>query len=145
MAAEEDAAGLECELLGKWGSFGWWLQVFLGAVCMASLIGKRFTDKVRRSWKVWFFDTAKQGTQALMNHIINIGLALASGWKSRLIHAIGIGSTCLWIAHWVWPLCNVSIAANVLLDLNLQGVVITVTLLILRTSYGNCWTGRQVG
>ena len=25
------------------------------------------------------------------------------------------------------------------------GVVITVTLLILRTSYGNCWTGRQVG
>ncbi len=74
---------------------------------------------------------------------------------------------------------NVFIAANVLLDLNLQGtwlvrfaqksdllysyiiysshlpflkpdsrpagVVIMVTLLILRTSYGNCWTGRQVG
>jgi len=81
MAAEEDveAAGLECELLGKWGSFGWWLQVFLGAVCMASLIGKRFTDKVRRSWKVWFFDTAKQGTQALMNHIINIGLSMGFG------------------------------------------------------------------
>eukprot|EP00435_Cladocopium_sp_Y103_P050124 s2735_g15.t1 len=80
MAAEDaEAAGLECELLGKWGSFGWWLQVFLGAVCMASLIGKRFTDKVRRSWKVWFFDTAKQGTQALMNHIINIGLSMGFG------------------------------------------------------------------
>ncbi|CAJ1410742.1 unnamed protein product [Effrenium voratum] len=81
MAAEEDveAAGLECELLGQWGSFGWWLQVFLGAVCMASLIGKRFTDKVRRPWKVWFFDTAKQGTQALMNHIINIGLSMGFG------------------------------------------------------------------
>lgn len=81
MAAEEDvqAAGLECELLGQWGSFGWWLQIFLGAVCMASLIGKRFTDKVRRAWKVWFFDTAKQGTQALMNHIINIGLSMGFG------------------------------------------------------------------
>lgn len=76
LTSYSQAAGLECELLGKllglvtamspgvpghisglrrltakhsgsagwtprWGSFGWWLQVFLGAVCMASLIGKR--------------------------------------------------------------------------------------------------------
>ncbi|CAE7262025.1 glmS [Symbiodinium sp. CCMP2456] len=50
---------------------------------LVSLVGKRFTDKVRRPWKVWFFDTAKQGTQALMNHIINIGLSMGFGeWLS---------------------------------------------------------------
>ena len=32
---------LPCHVSLRWGSFGWWLQVFLGAVCMASLIGKR--------------------------------------------------------------------------------------------------------
>mmetsp|Transcript_23045 Transcript_23045/g.43316 ORF Transcript_23045/g.43316 Transcript_23045/m.43316 type:complete len:280 (+) Transcript_23045:114-953(+) len=80
MAQEDvEASGLECELLGKWGSFGWWLQVFLGTVCLTSLVGKRFTDKVRRPWKVWFFDTAKQGTQALMNHVINIALSMGFG------------------------------------------------------------------
>eukprot|EP00747_Dinoflagellata_sp_TGD_P170122 gnl/TRDRNA2_/TRDRNA2_200877_c0_seq1.p1 gnl/TRDRNA2_/TRDRNA2_200877_c0~~gnl/TRDRNA2_/TRDRNA2_200877_c0_seq1.p1 ORF type:complete len:356 (-),score=62.35 gnl/TRDRNA2_/TRDRNA2_200877_c0_seq1:38-1042(-) len=72
-------SAMQCELLGRWGSFGWWLQAFLGLVCLASLVGKRFTDKVRRPWKVWFFDTSKQGVQAMMNHLMNIGLSKAFG------------------------------------------------------------------
>lgn len=70
---------MECELLGRKGSFSWWLQVFLIGACMTSLVGKRFTDTVRRPWKVWFFDSSKQGVQAAMVHFINIGLSVAFG------------------------------------------------------------------
>ncbi|CAE8631683.1 unnamed protein product, partial [Polarella glacialis] len=66
---------IECELLGEWGSFSWWLQVFLASACLVSLVGKRFTDRVRRPWKVWFFDMAKQGVQAFMTHLLNIVLS----------------------------------------------------------------------
>mmetsp|Transcript_45165 Transcript_45165/g.82694 ORF Transcript_45165/g.82694 Transcript_45165/m.82694 type:complete len:329 (+) Transcript_45165:6-992(+) len=76
---EIESPVLQCELLGKWGSFGWWLQAFLGLTCLVSLVGKRFTDTVRRPWKVWFFDTSKQFVQACLNHLINIGLSMAFG------------------------------------------------------------------
>lgn len=66
-----------CQLLAT--SFGWWLQVFLGAACFVTLVGKRFTDKVRRPWKVWFFDTSKQGLSALVIHFVNILLSMAFG------------------------------------------------------------------
>lgn len=77
--SEFESPVLQCELLGKWGSFGWWLQAFLGLTCLVSLVGKRFTDQVRRPWKVWFFDTSKQFVQACLNHLINIGLSVAFG------------------------------------------------------------------
>lgn len=73
------AAHIECELLGRSGSFSWWLQIVLISVCMVSLVGKRFTDTVRRPWKVWFFDSSKQGVQAGMVHFLNIGLSVAFG------------------------------------------------------------------
>lgn len=66
-----------CQLLSS--SFGWWLQVLLGAVCFVSLVAKRFTDKVRRPWKVWFFDTSKQGISAVLIHFLNILLSMAFG------------------------------------------------------------------
>jgi len=70
-----------CQLLST--SFGWWLQLFLGLVSFISLLGKRFTDKVRRPWKVWFFDTSKQGLSALLIHFVNILLSMAFGeWLS---------------------------------------------------------------
>jgi len=51
----------------------------LGVFCLASLIGKRFTDRIRRPWKVWFFDTSKQGLQAFLNHFLNILISVAYG------------------------------------------------------------------
>lgn len=66
-----------CQLLAT--SFGWWLQAILGAVCFVSLVGKRFTDRVRRPWKVWFFDTSKQGISAMLVHFSNILLSMAFG------------------------------------------------------------------
>lgn len=66
---------VQCELLGKFGSFGWWVQLFLFGCCFCSLIYKRFHDEVRRSWLVWFFDTSKQGFGAMLAHGLNIALA----------------------------------------------------------------------
>lgn len=74
-----DATQIQCELLGQFGSLGWWLQGVLIIMCFLSLVFKRFTDKVRRPWKVWFFDASKQGVQAFMNHALNLGLAKAFG------------------------------------------------------------------
>mmetsp|Transcript_54190 Transcript_54190/g.117088 ORF Transcript_54190/g.117088 Transcript_54190/m.117088 type:complete len:270 (+) Transcript_54190:71-880(+) len=68
-------AAERCELLGTWGSFGWWLQGFLGAASFSSLIVKRYTDEVRRPWKVWLFDTTKQVMQCILIHLVNMGLA----------------------------------------------------------------------
>lgn len=74
----DDNSALEvCDLIST--SFGWWLQAVLGAVCFISLVGKRFTDKVRRPWRVWFFDTSKQACAAGLMHFGNIFLAMAFG------------------------------------------------------------------
>jgi len=53
--------------------------LILGAVCFVSLVGKRFTDRIRRPWKVWFFDTSKQGFSAFLVHFLNILLSMAFG------------------------------------------------------------------
>eukprot|EP00392_Amoebophrya_sp_AT5.2_P011107 g11182.t1 len=72
---EHAHANQECVLLGKFGSFGWWLQAFLMLTCFVSLVYKRFTDPVRRSWHVWFLDTSKQGVAAFVVHAVNILLS----------------------------------------------------------------------
>jgi len=77
-AGDDDGDVAEaCSLIST--SFGWWLQAILGAVCFISLVGKRFTDKVRRPWKIWFLDTSKQACAAVTMHFGNIFLALAFG------------------------------------------------------------------
>ena len=64
----------QCNLFGE---FGWFVQALLGVLSFSSLIGKayaakRYVDKHRRSWKVWFMDTSKQALSAGMLHIINM-------------------------------------------------------------------------
>lgn len=69
----------QCQLLGQWGSFGWWLQGFLGFTCFIALVYKRFTDPVRRPWKIWWMDSSKQGIACCVVHFLNIGLSKAYG------------------------------------------------------------------
>jgi len=64
-----------CVLLGKFGSFGWYVQLCLLILCFSSLIYKRFVDKVRRSWLVWWFDVSKQGFGTCLTHTLNLCLA----------------------------------------------------------------------
>jgi len=115
----------QCELLGDWGSFGWWLQGFLAVISFSSLIGKRFTDKVRRPWTVWFFDTSKQVMQCLLVHLLNIGLAAGlNNWLELDIDA------CSW--YWV----------NLTLDCTLGVLVVFLLLRLLQLVYRSRCSGR---
>eukprot|EP00039_Didymoeca_costata_P020532 m.341601 g.341601 ORF g.341601 m.341601 type:complete len:272 (-) comp20250_c0_seq1:137-952(-) len=61
-----------CRLTGQFGKL---LQLALGVIAFISLIFKRRMESPRRPWKVWFFDTSKQGSAAVMVHVLNIGIS----------------------------------------------------------------------
>lgn len=105
-----------CSLIST--SFGWWLQVILGGLCFISLVGKRFTDRVRRPWKVWFFDTSKQACAAGIMHFGNIFLALAFG---QFLDSSS--DPCNW--YWI----------NLTLDDTLGVLVIYILLRLLQCTY----------
>lgn len=52
-------------------------QSALSAICLLSLVAKRFADSEQRPWRVWLFDVSKQVVQAAMNHLIIVGLLKA--------------------------------------------------------------------
>ncbi|CAD7967836.1 unnamed protein product [Amoebophrya sp. A120] len=105
---EHHEANEQCVLLGKFGSLGWWLQVLLLVVCFVSLIYKRFTDPVRRSWTIWFLDTSKQGVAACVVHGLNIALSKLFAFLSTTPNS----DACNW--YWL----------NLMLDCTL-GVLVT--------------------
>ncbi|XP_075215433.1 store-operated calcium entry regulator STIMATE-like [Lycorma delicatula] len=59
------------------GVFGWFLQFILASLAFTCLILKRFCEPKcnRRPWKIWFYDTSKQGLGALAMHVTNILLS----------------------------------------------------------------------
>lgn len=117
------AAAVHCSLLAT--SFGWWLQVFLFVVCFVSLVGKRFTDRVRRPWVVWFMDTSKQALSAFGIHFLNILLSMAFGrWLDADV------DPCNW--YWV----------NLMLDDTLGVAVQFLLLKILKSIYRSRCVGR---
>ncbi|CBZ49630.1 klla0c10076p, related [Neospora caninum Liverpool] len=65
----------QCELLGEFGSFGWWLQGVLAVLSFSSLLIKRWQEKPRRPLKVFCFDTLKQITGSGVLHILNLVFA----------------------------------------------------------------------
>ncbi|XP_050540550.1 store-operated calcium entry regulator STIMATE-like [Daktulosphaira vitifoliae] len=70
-------ANLHCKPNALVGNFGWFLQALLATLAFLCLIIKRFCEPKydRRPWKVWFFDTSKQGLGALLMHSANLLLA----------------------------------------------------------------------
>nr|PUA85945.1 putative transmembrane protein [Toxoplasma gondii TgCATBr9] len=62
----------QCELLGEFGGFGWWLQGVLAVLSFSSLLIKRWKEKPRRPIKVFCFDTLKQITGSGVLHILNL-------------------------------------------------------------------------
>ena len=74
-------AHTECHLLG--GLFAEGVQLALGVVAVASLVGKRLLEKPRRPWNVWCLDVCKQVASALFAHLLNI---LAAYWLSDALH-----------------------------------------------------------
>ncbi|KAF2722310.1 hypothetical protein K431DRAFT_302675 [Polychaeton citri CBS 116435] len=74
--SEEDPAESqngECRLLGP---FALLVQAALGGVALLSLVWKRWREKPRRPWKIWFFDASKQVLGSVLLHILNIAMSM---------------------------------------------------------------------
>ena len=59
----------KCEMFG---GFGFLIQAILGAAAFSILIVKRYVEKPRRPWKIWFYDVAKQIISSLVLHLFNL-------------------------------------------------------------------------
>ena len=59
----------KCEMFG---GFGFLIQAILGAAAFSVLILKRYLEKPRRPWKIWFYDVAKQIISSLVLHLFNL-------------------------------------------------------------------------
>jgi hypothetical protein len=68
-ATEVEESNSKCEMLG---GFGFFIQAVLGAAAFSILIVKRYIEKPRRPWKIWFYDVAKQIISSLVLHLFNL-------------------------------------------------------------------------
>lgn len=59
----------KCEMFG---AFGFLVQAILGVVAFSVLIIKRFVEKPRRAWKIWFYDICKQIISSVLLHLFNL-------------------------------------------------------------------------
>jgi hypothetical protein len=59
----------KCEMFG---GFGFLIQAILGAAAFSILIVKRYIEKPRRPWKIWYYDVAKQIISSLVLHLFNL-------------------------------------------------------------------------
>ncbi|KAL8271466.1 hypothetical protein Esti_004667 [Eimeria stiedai] len=81
-----------CELLGEFGTFGWWLQGLLGILSFGSLLAKRRREFPKRPCKVFLFDCSKQASGAFFIHMLNLGSA-------GLMAAVYEQDVCVW--YWI--------------------------------------------
>ncbi|CAD8116648.1 unnamed protein product [Paramecium sonneborni] len=93
-----------CELLG---GFGILVQSILGLLCFLVLVFKRHLEKPKRVWKIFLMDTAKQFVSAIVQHFLNIGLAL-------LLSSADSGDQCQWYFITYMLDCTVGMAINCL-------------------------------
>jgi len=74
----------ECKLLGPFSLF---VQGALGLLALLSLVYKRWREKPRRPYKIWFFDVSKQVVGAVILHILNLLMSMLSSGKFDAVKA----------------------------------------------------------
>ena len=77
----------KCEMFG---GFGFLIQAILGAAAFSILIVKRYVEKPRRAWKIWFYDVAKQIISSLTLHLFNLIISAV------LSNDEGDADACVW-------------------------------------------------
>lgn len=65
----------ETEDCNLFGAFGFLVQFILAAAAFMVLIVKRYLEKPKRPWKIWWFDVSKQIIGAGVIHLLNLGLS----------------------------------------------------------------------
>eukprot|EP00042_Codosiga_hollandica_P056246 m.807478 g.807478 ORF g.807478 m.807478 type:complete len:242 (+) comp59304_c0_seq4:45-770(+) len=64
-----------CLLTSIWS---WGVQFVLGSTAFLTLLYKRHRERPQRTWKIWWFDSSKQGIATVVVHFINVMLAALS-------------------------------------------------------------------
>ncbi|KAL8930501.1 MAG: hypothetical protein Q9208_000685 [Pyrenodesmia sp. 3 TL-2023] len=75
------ANGGECQLLGEASIF---IQAALGGLALLSLVYKRWRERPRRPWKIWFFDVSKQVLGSVLLHIANLLMSMLSSGQFEI-------------------------------------------------------------
>lgn len=75
-----------CELFSLFSIF---VQGILAVLTYLVLVLKRYREKPRRPWKIWFFDTSKQVCSAVTQHLLNLLLSVIS-------NNVEISDECVW-------------------------------------------------
>lgn len=84
---EEKKDENKCEMFGGLGIL---IQTLLGAAALCILILKRYLEKPRRPWKIWWYDVSKQIIGALFMHLFNLILSVI------LSDDEGDADACVW-------------------------------------------------
>lgn len=83
-----DNPNSHCSIVGLLGIL---IQISLGVLSFSVLIIKRiFFENPKRPWKIWRFDTAKQGISQILAHFINLTISLVLTVEDPN------SDTCLW-------------------------------------------------
>lgn len=80
---EPGAVDGECRLLGP---FALIVQACLGVLAMSSLVFKRWQERPRRPFKIWFFDVSKQVVGTALLHVLNLLMSIISAQDFELAH-----------------------------------------------------------
>ena len=120
----ETTSESKCEMFG---GFGFLIQAILGAAAFSILIVKRYVEKPRRPWKIWFYDVAKQIISSLVLHLFNLIIsAVLSNYEND-------ADACVWYFVTVTLDCTLGAFLSYIFMWLVDGIVSSSELEILKT------------
>lgn len=87
-----------CQFFDEFGIF---IQFILALICLSALLLKRFLEKPRRPWSIWFLDTVKQCLGQFSQHFANLLIADKLGQ--------GSGLECEWYLNNLMADCTIGV------------------------------------
>ena len=114
----------KCEMFG---GFGFLIQAILGAAAFSILILKRYLEKPRRPWKIWFYDVAKQIISSLVLHLFNLIISAV------LSNDENDADACVWYFVTVTLDCTLGAFLSYIFMWLVDGIVSSSELEILKT------------
>ena len=121
---ETSTSESKCEMFG---GFGFLIQAILGAAAFSILIVKRFVEKPRRPWKIWFYDVAKQIISSLVLHLFNLIISAV------LSNDENDADACVWYFVTVTLDCTLGAFLSYIFMWLVDGIVSSSELEILKT------------
>ena len=120
----ETTSESKCEVFG---GFGFLIQAILGAAAFSILIVKRYVEKPRRPWKIWFYDVAKQIISSLVLHLFNLIISAV------LSNDENDADACVWYFVTVTLDCTLGAFLSYIFMWLVDGIVSSSELEILKT------------